>query len=236
MDLNFYAAAIIGFIPSFGILYFAWGKLEGLFSEKKLFLNYFIGWILGIIIAIFFLITMIAVWGFLDLSILFILFFGMFTELVKYVYLNRPKIRGDYALTYYGFALGLGLASIWNLALTYYYLRYASMINLYEYAGTAISLLLLSLAMASIHASTGALIGYGIYTKNWEKYLLQSFAFQIMFNISLLPYIWGLPYPLYFWGIIVGIPVLYFKVYKGVLISTIPAKVMKKWVKTRELH
>jgi len=232
VDLNFYLAATIGFVPSFGILYFTWGKLEGLFSEKRLFFNYFVGWIIGIFISVFFLMIMVAVWAYFDLSLMFVIFFGMFTELVKYVFLNRRKTRKEYALPYYGFALGLGLAAIWNVSLTYYYLRMP--LTSGQYAIAAFSFFVLSIAMSSIHASTSALIGYGIYKKEWEKYLLQSFGFQILFNLTLLPYIWNMYPATYFWGIIIGIPLLYYKVYKGVLIYTIPKKVMKKWANNQE--
>ncbi len=232
MDWNFYVAAIIGFFPSFGIMYFTWGKLEGLFSEKKLFFHYFVGWIVGIMLAVFFLISMVSVRVYLDLSIFFVLLFGVFTELAKYIYLNTPKKRKDYSLPYYGFAFGLGVAAIWSVSLAYYYLR-TPMSNI-DYAGAAISLLLLSLGLASIHASTGALLGYGIKIKFWEKYLLQSFGYILLFNLSLLPYIWNMHYSLFFIGLIVSVPVLYYKVYKGVLIQTIPKKVMKKWKETKE--
>ncbi len=227
MDLNFYLAAMVGFVPSFGILYFAWGKLEGLFSEKKLFFNYFIGWIIGIVLSVIFLMSMVSVWQYFDLSVLFVIFFSMFMELVMYVFLNRRKVRGDYSLTYYGFALGLGFAAIWNVSLTYYYLRMP--MSTYDYALATISFILLSLGMAAMNASTGALMGYGIYKNEWEKYLLMSFGLQIVFNLTLLPYIWNLPVYTYFFGVFISIPVLYYKVYKGVLLYTIPKKVMRKW-------
>ncbi len=232
MDWNFYVSAIVGFVPSFGILYASWGKLEGLFSEKKLFFNYFIGWIVGIPIAIFFLIGMVSVRAYLDLSIFFIILFAIFTEMAKYIYLNTPKKKDDYALPYYGFAFGLGISAIWSVSLTYYYLR-IPMDNA-NYAGASLSFLLLALAMASVHASTGSMLGFGIYKKFWEKYLLHSFGYAILFNFSLLPFIWGMPYFLYFWGLLVGIPILYYKVYKRILIYTIPKKVMREWRKNRE--
>ena len=239
MDWNFYIAAIIGFVPSFGILYFTWGKLEGLFSEKKLFFNYFMGWIIGIPIAIFFLLGMVSVWSYFDLSLMFLLFFAMFTELTKYIYLNTPSKRGDYSLTYYGFALGLGIAAIWTVSLAYYYLNGITsnpdeQITEAQYAGAALSLFLMSTGMSATHASTGSLLGYGIYKKFWEKYMLMAFGIQMLFNLTLLPYMWMFPYYYFFFGILVGIPVLYYKVYKGVLIYTIPKRVMRKWKKERE--
>jgi hypothetical protein len=228
MDWNFFVASAIGFIPSFGILYFLWGKYEGLFDEKYLFFNYFIGWIMGLFVAVFFLILASSVYYLLDLSILSMVFFALFTEMFKYVYLNRPKYRGNYRLTFYGMSIGLGMGGIWIVALSYFYLsRYPS--NGFDYGVASLSFLILSTALSAIHGATGSLIGYGIYKGLQEKYLLQSFGYQILFNFTLLPFIWLFPPIYYFWGIIIAIPVLYYKVYKGVFLHTIPKKVMKKW-------
>ena len=232
MDWNFYISAVVGFIPSFGILYASWGKLEGLFSEKKLFFNYFVGWIIGIIIAVFFLISMISVSSYLDLSIFFVVIFAIFTEMAKFIYLNTPKKRKDYSLPYYGFAFGLGIAAIWSVSMSYYYLRIP--LSNVDYAGAVVSFLLFSIGMSTMHAATGALLGYGIYKKFWEKYLLQSFGYMVLFNFTLLPFIWGSHYLYFFFGILIGVPVMYYKVYKGVLILTIPKKVMRKWKKEQE--
>ncbi len=232
MDLNFYVSSIIGFVPSFAILYASWGNLEGLFSEKKLFFNYFIGWIIGIIIALFFLISMVAVRQYLDLSIIFVVIFAIFTEMAKYIYLNAPKKREDYALPYYGFSFGLGIAAIWSVSLTYFYLRMP--MSSTDYLIASISFFFLSIGMAALHASTGSMLGYGIFKKDWEKYLLESFGFAILFNITLLPYIWGMPYYLYVFGVIISIPVMYYKIYKGILLYTIPKRVMKEWKESQE--
>ncbi|EDY35064.1 hypothetical protein ABOONEI_1350 [Aciduliprofundum boonei T469] len=89
------------------------------------------------------------------------------------------------------------------------------------------------MGLSAIHASTGAIIGYGIYKGEKERFLLKAFALQIIFNFTLLPLIWNL-YPLYyFFGIFIGMPYLYSKVYKGVLINVIPKEVKRKWLKER---
>ncbi len=233
MDWNFFIAAVIGFVPSFGVLYFVWEKFEGLFDEKYLFFNYFIGWIMGIIIAVFFLIIISSVYYLLDMSIISMVFFAIFTEMFKYIYLNRPKYRGNYRLTFYGFSLGLGIGAIWIVSLAYYYLRiYPATSG--DYIIAAISFLILSTSLSAIHGATGSLIGYGIYRKMQEKYLLHSFGYQILFNFTLLPIVWLFPPIYYFAGIVIALPILYYKVYKGVLIYTIPRKVMKKWREERK--
>jgi len=231
-DLAFYIATIVGFVPSFAILYFYWGKLEGLFHEKKMFWNYFIGWIMGVIIAVFFLISKYSVGAYLDLSILFVIFFALFTESFKFIYLNFPKKRGDYELPYFGFALGLGISAIWSVAVVYQYLRYEQLSEV-EYAISIVSLFLFSLGLSAMHAATGAIMGYGIYKGEKERYLLKAFVLQILFNFTILPLIWNL-YPLYYFlGIFIGMPYLHSKVYKGVLINVIPREVKRRWLKER---
>ena len=232
-DLAFYIAAIEGFTPSFAILYLLWGKLEGLFHEKKMFWNYFIGWIIGVIIAIFFLISKYSVAPYLDLSLLFVIFFALFTESFKFVYLNFPKNRENYELPYFGFALSLGISAIWAVSIIYQYFRYAHL-NENEFIIAIISMFLLSFALSSIHAGTGAILGYGVYKKERKKYLLNAFEWQILFNFTLLPLIWNLNPIYYFIGIIIGVPYLYFKVYKGVLLNVIPREVKEKWFKAKE--
>ena len=228
MDWNFFVASVIGFVPSFIVLYFVWGRYEGLFDEKYLFFNYFVGWIIGLMIGVFFLIIMASVWYLLDLSIISMIFFALFTEMFKYIYLNRPKYRGNYRLTFYGLSLGLGIGAIWLVSMVYFYIQNYPQ-NIVDYAVALVSFSLLAVALSAIHGATGAMIGYGIYKKKQEKYLLQSFGYQILFNFTLLPFIWLFPPYYYFLGIIIAIPVLYYKVYKGILPYTIPKKVMRKW-------
>jgi hypothetical protein len=232
-DWAFYIGAIVGFTPSFAILYLSWGKLEGLFHEKKMFWNYFIGWIIGVIIAIFFLISKYSVGAYLDLSILFVIFFALFTESFKFVYLNFPKKRGDYELPYFGFALGLGISAIWSVSVIYQYFRYANLSEA-QFIIAIISMFLLSFGLSSIHAATGAIIGYGIFKGERKRYLLKAFELQILFNLTLLPLIWGLNPIYYFFGIFIGVPYLYSKVYKGVLLNVIPREVGDRWVKERK--
>ena len=228
MDWNFFVASVIGFVPSFIVLYFVWGKYEGLFDEKYLFFNYFVGWIMGLVIGVFFLIMMASVWYLLDLSIISLVFFAIFTEMFKYIYLNRPSFRGNYRLTFYGLSLGLGIGAIWLVSLAYYYLRnYPS--DYGDYTVSVFSFFMLGVALSAVHGATGAMLGYGIYKKNAEKYLLSSFGYQILFNFTLLPLMWLFPPVYYFFGLIIGIPVLYYKVYKEILPYTIPKKVMKRW-------
>jgi len=216
MDMAFYLAVLIGFTPSFGILYLVWGKFEGNFNERRLFWNYFIGWFMGILIAIFFLLLKYSTGPYLDMSILFVIFFAIFTVLVKFIYLNFPKKLKDYQLPYNGFALGLGIAALWSVAISYQFLSYYAMSG-GETAVTAISFLLLSIGIAGVQASSGAMLGFGIYRKYGFLSIYEPILYEIVFNLTLLPLVWNM-YPLYyFFGIFIAIPLLYYKVYKGIL-------------------
>ena len=218
MDWNFYAAVFVGFIPPFALLYWIWGKLEGLFNEKKLFFNYFIGWIMGIIIAVFFLILKVSIARYIDLSILGMLFFGIFTEMFKLVYLNFPSKRRDKELPYQGFALGLGIGSIWIVALSYQYFV-NHILTTSDFIFASISLVILSIGLSSSHAVGGIWIARGIREDNWQSGVLKASMLQIIFNMTLLPFVWNMHYLYYFWGTFISFPVLYYKVYKGYLLN-----------------
>ena len=218
MDWNFYAAVFVGFIPSFVLLYWIWGKLEGLFNEKKLFFNYFVGWIMGIIIAVFFLIMKVSIAPYLDLSILGMLFFGVFTEMFKLVYLNFPSKQRDRELPYQGFALGLGIGSIWIVAIAYQYFV-NHILNTEDFVLASISLTILSIGLSSVHAVGGTWIAQGIRENNWQYGVFKSSMLQIVFNMSLLPFVWNWHYFYYFWGIFLSFPLLYYKVYKEYLLN-----------------
>ncbi len=233
MDENFFIASLIGFIPSFGILYFVWGKLEGAFGEKSLFKNYISGWISGLFIAIFFLILKASSMEYLDLSLFSILLFALFTEMFKYMYLMHFARRIKRELSYYGFALGLGIGAIWLVAMMYQYITYIGDASVPSWL-VDICFLGFSLSLSAIHASSGALIGYGIYKKDPEKYLLMAMGIQAIFNLSLLPFFWNLPAYFYIVSLPYSLVILHQKIYKGVLIKSAPKEVRKRWIKERK--
>lgn len=218
MDVDFYIASLIGFLPSFGILYFIWGKMEGYFNEKALFFNYFIGWLMGIVIAVFFLLIKSSVFNLLDLSIISLIFFAIFTEMFKFIYLNMPSKRELKEIPYHGFSLGLGIGAIWSVALIYQYFISAPL-SQKDYILASLCFLLFSLSLSSIHASTGTWIGEGIIRKNSEASLLKAFLAQILFNLTLLPIVWGFSPLWYLGGIFISLPLLYYKVYRGYLLK-----------------
>ncbi len=233
MDMPFYLSVLIGFVPSFAILYLVWGKFEGVFKEKRLFWNYFVGWILGILVGVFFLILKYSSAPYLDISLLFVLFFAIFTATLKFMYLNFPKKLKDYQLPYNGFSLGLGIAALWSIAISYQYLTYYSYQG-YELALLVVSLFLFSVGLSAMQASSGAIMGFEIYKKYGFLALYRPILYEAVFNLTLLPIVWNLHPLYYFLGIFVAVPILYYKVYKGVLYSVLPAEVKRKWAKERE--
>jgi len=217
MDVNFYIASIIGFLPSFLVFYLTWGKIEGYFDEKSLFKSYFIGWLMGIPIAVFFLILKSSVYTALDLSILSLIFFAIFTEMFKFIYLNMPSKRKSREVPFSGFALGLGIGAIWSVAIIYQYYMNTPLTQS-SYLLASLYFLVFSFSLSAIHAVTGTWLGMGLLEGNTERYMLRAFLMQMIFNLTLLPLIWGFPPPWYLGGVVLATPLLYYKVYKGYML------------------
>lgn len=225
MDIIFQISAIIGIAPAFVLLYFIWDKFENFFDEKFLFFNLVMGLIIGTAIAAVFLLISYSSSKYIDLSFIFIITFAFFSELIKFIFLNRKKTSKTYTVTFNGMTFGLGIGAIWTVALTYYYSR--MFFNIY----IAFYFVIMSFAFSLIHSSTGAIIGYGIYVNRRMKYLFNAILIMILFNFTLLPYIWGFPPYYSVISLVIAVPVFYYIVYNRILIDTLPQELKRKWRK-----
>lgn len=222
MDIIFQISAMIGIAPAFILLYVIWDKFENLFDERVLFFNLITGLIIGTAIAAIFLLISYSSSKYIDLSLIFIITFAFFTELIKFIFLNRKKAQKTYTVTFNGMTFGLGIGAIWTVALTYYYSR--TFFNIY----IAFYFVLLSFAFSLIHSSTGSIIGYGIYINRRMRYLFNAILIMILFNFTLLPYIWGFPPYYSVISLIIAVLVFYYLIYNGILIDTLPQELKRK--------
>lgn len=225
MDIIFQISAIIGIAPAFVLLYFVWDKFENFFDEKLFFFNLVMGLIIGTFIAAIFLLISYSSSKYIDLSFIFLVTFAFFTELFKFIFLNRKRAQRTYIVTFNGLTFGLGIGAIWAVALTYYYSRI--FFNVY----IAFYFVIMSFAFSLIHSSTGSIIGYGIYTNRRMKYLFNAILIMIVFNLSLIPYIWGFPPYYSLISLIIALPVFYYMIYNGILLDTLPQELKRKWRK-----
>jgi hypothetical protein len=230
MDVIFEISSMIGIAPAFILLYIIWGKFENFFDERLLFFNLVIGLIIGTAIAAIFLLISYSSAKYIDLSLIFIVTFAFFTELFKFIFLNRKKAQRTYIVTFNGMTFGLGIGAIWAVALTYYYSR--MYFNIY----IAFYFILLSFAFSLIHSSTGSIIGYGIYINKRMRYLFNAILIMVLFNFTLLPYIWGFPPYYSVISLIIAIVVFYYLIYNRILIDTLPQELKRKWRKAEMLR
>ncbi len=154
--------ALIGFGPAIVLLYFVLGKFEGYFKDNKALFMVTFGMAIGLFIGIFSL--YLPIYDFLwALALIFLI------ELIKFVILLRKPFRLKHDATFYGMALGIGMAS--TMVFIYGYFAELTEIN----ARVVAMVLLLSYNYNLIHGSTGAIIGYGSYKGEFWSYFFKAF-------------------------------------------------------------
>ena len=209
--------ALIGFGPALVLLYVLLGSYEGYFKDNKAFFMVTFGLVIGLIIGVFSMYLPLAdfLW---TLALVFLI------ELIKYVILLQKPFRLKHDATFYGMALGLGMAAM--MVFTYGF--YAGLDHVET--KTMLFVLLLSYNYNVLHGSTGALIGYGCYTGDFWKYFLRAFLISGGHGF-LMSAIWATPYQdsgsesRLFALLIIGavyVTLLLLYIYKEIIPKTIP--------------
>ncbi len=153
-----------------------------LFDDRKVFFALAVGLVLGTVSSVFSLysgaVSFVGV--ILTLSIVI-----LFEESFKLVYLNRKGYRTNFASTYYGLALGLGIAATLILA---------TGLRNPDFPSSAITFTLLvaySFSLCTIEATTGAIIGYGCSRgEPWSNFFLALFI-RFFYTFVSIPFLLG---------------------------------------------
>ncbi len=185
--MYFQIALLGGVIPPLLISYWTMGNFEGLFDDKKFFFYLVIGFMIGIVLSLFFIILSYSTSSYLDMSIIFVIFFALLMELTKFVILARKKIKKDFRLVFYGSALGLGIAGTFIAGLSYRYYLVHDIFGFEE----VLSFILMAFSLSYTQFMCGFFVAKGIATKEITRYMGYSFVLQALYNICLLPYIWN---------------------------------------------
>ena len=184
-------SSVIGFAPAILLLYILLRQYETFFSERNIFLALAGGMVLGMIITVFHLISDDAILNFIDLTlIVYVLLFALFEELAKLIILNYPKLAGKHYTVYYGATLGLGIGSMSIIAISY-----RLFLDLPDALGNPLTvgtLVVLSFNYSLLNGSTGVMIGYGSAKYKLSSYFIRAFLAHALFNLMLLPFLWGL--------------------------------------------
>lgn len=169
MDVIPQASLFIGIIPALILLYISLKGFEGHYQDKKIFITFLIGLVIGFISVIIEYFTY-------AVGVLFIVLFPLLEQMFKTIILNIGRLQEKRETTIYGLSLGLGFGSIFmpfQIILVYNQLEVTYLILGYTILG--------SFSWILIHGATGTIIGYGIY----EGKLLYYFIYAILLTIPL---------------------------------------------------
>ena len=216
---------LIGFIPAAALLYFILGEFEGYFKDNKAFFMVTLGLGIGLGVGLFSM-------SFPLQNFFWTLVIVGFIEVVKFFILLQKPFRLKHDATFYGMAMGAGIAAM----MVFIYIYYA---GLAEVAfRTAIFVLLLSYNYTLIQASTGALLGFGSYKGDFWRFLLRSFLISGG-HVFIMTFVWGGrfgqagSFALLAIGAIFA-TVIMFYIYNITIPSTIPKEMKRAMKKTKD--
>lgn len=209
---------LIGFAPATVLLYFLLGEFEGYFKDNKAFFMVTLGLGIGLGIGIF-------SQSFPLQNFFWTLLVVALIEVVKFFILLQKPFRLNHDTTFYGMALGTGIAAM--MMFIYIFSAGLNQVAL----RTAAFVLLLSFNYTVIHFSTGAMLGYGSYKGDFWRYLLRSFLISGGHGF-IMTFVWGARFgqvgvfALLIIGAVFATIVLFY-VYNEIIPNTIP-KEMKR--------
>lgn len=155
----------LGIIPALILLYISLKGYEGYFKEKLIFLTFIVGLIIGFIAAVVEILT-------IEVGLFYIILFPIFEQLFKTIILNIRRFQEKQETTIYGLCLGLGFGSVFTPEII--------IMGNYQTADIAfVSAVVGSFGIILFHATTGTLIGYGIYAGKLTRYLLSAILLQL---------------------------------------------------------
>jgi len=185
-QIHFLVAGAIGIGPALFLLWhslrrFDYPRVEKtLFDDRKVFFALAVGLVFGTISS---LVSLYSQAHDLAAIIIVLLVVILFEESFKLVYLNRKGYRMNFASTFYGFSLGVGVAATVMLATG---LRNPDLPDIPLFIAL---LIVFSISMNATEAMTGALIGYGCSKgEPWSHFFTALFA-RFFYTFVALPFL-----------------------------------------------
>ena len=221
----FLISGAVGIGPALLLLWHALRRFDyprvekTLFDDRRVFFSLAVGMVFGTVSSVFTLYSQpVDITGVVIVLAVVVLF----EESFKLVYLNRKGYRQNFASTFYGVAIGLGISSTVVLATGLRNPGYASS------PATFALLVAYSFSMCTTEGTTGAIIGYGCSKgEPWTNFLVALFA-RFFFTFISVPFLLGssaLPDWLVFASLIGAVVVgafLYSIAYLDILPDTLP--------------
>lgn len=204
---------LLGFAPAAFLLYFLLGNYEGYFKDNKAFFMVTLGLGIGMAIGIFSM-------SFPLQNFFWTLMIVALMEIVKLFIMLQKPFRLNHDTTFYGMALGTGIAAM----MMFVYVFYAGLSSVA--LRTAVFVILLSYNYTLIHFSTGAMIGFGCYKGDFWRYLFRSFLISGGHGF-IMTFVWGARFGQASIYALLGVggifaTIILFYVYNEIIPKTIP--------------
>jgi len=234
-QLRFAIAFIVGIAPAMILMWVSLRRFDyplapkSLFDDRRVFFAFAVGLGFGAISSSLTYAISTAGLG----IVVPLIAAALFEESFKLVYLNRKGYRGRFDATFYGLSLGVGSAAALSMASVYNANRFLLLSP--QLLQLATALVLFSISMTTILASTGALIGFGSAQEKVLGYFVRAFLTRFSHLAILLFFFVGtddilswssLAASLVFAGIV------YAFVYREVLPETLPKDLrrqLRRW-------
>jgi hypothetical protein len=173
-QLRFSIAFLVGILPAILLLWVSLRRFsyplapKSLFDDRKVFFAFAVGLAFG---AVSSSLTFAISSSGLGIVVPLIAV-ALFEESFKLVYLNRKGYRGRFDTTFYGVGLGIGSAGTLSMASVF---TNAGLLQSPDLPTLVGGLVLFSVSLSAILASTGALIGFGSSQSKVLGYFLRAF-------------------------------------------------------------
>jgi hypothetical protein len=193
MDSWMIAAGIFGFAPALFLMFttfdkYTFPKVERpFFDDRKLFLLFTIGLVIGVIIAV-----LESPFPRNDLIILVLL--SLAQAGLMLVIMDLPRFQRRLDTTFYGTALGLGIGATMAFGQAFRLFGAAGENTIYDFVIVA----MLSVQIVALNGAIGGTIGIGCAAGLPWKFFAQAVLLALIGSLLMLPIYWGLEW----WGVI----------------------------------
>ena len=182
MDLMFGLAMVLGIGPALAMMYlivrnYTYPKVEQpFFSDASFFLLFFVGLVAGS--ALFFAMRVL---GFAS-NIIYMVLMSVIEVLAMVVIMNLKRFRGKSDSVFYGYALGLGIASGMSMGICY---SMAVLLGDIGLDASIVILFVIAITIVLIMGACGTNVGEGIARHRVMEFSLQALLLLVAYNMLL---------------------------------------------------
>ncbi len=241
-QLEFGGALVLGIAPALVLLYLSLRRFDRpyteytLFDDRRVFGGLAVGLIFGALASLLDTSVLGLTSGFvISLVALFALY--AVDELFKLISLNRKGYSGRFDTTFYGVAVGVGMAATIVVgSVIWIALPQLQADQGMDLVVDLLGLLVFSVSLSLVHADTGALIGFGAARGDMWPVFLRALAIRFAHGALLLPFFLGAPRV---WGLLSTATslafagILYHYVYTQILPGTLPDDIRREMRRER---